>query len=78
MQRGFVFSTEDNEQVLCFTKDKTNLCLKPVDSSLVLNKAVCLHDLTEAKNIFNRFKNHYEVMNYLQIVNIARLYKKFF
>jgi hypothetical protein len=52
-----------------------------VDSTQVLNNALCLHDLTEAKNILKRVKNNSEyedVVKDAEVHNIARLYNKFF
>lgn len=52
-----------------------------VDSTQVLNNALCLHDLTEAKNILKRVKNtsgYEDVVKDAEVHNIARLYNKFF
>jgi len=51
--------------------------MKEVDSTQVLNKAFCLEDLTETKNILRRLEDK-DLVNGLEIVNVARLYKKFF
>jgi hypothetical protein len=48
-----------------------------VDDTKALNKAMCLHDLTEAKNIQSRLDVN-GMNNDLEITNIARLYKKFY
>jgi hypothetical protein len=77
MQRGYVLCNYDLSQVLCLTPGKDGVMLQDVDSTKVLNKAVCLPDLTEAKNVSQRLQNK-EMTGDLEIVNVARLYKKFF
>jgi hypothetical protein len=77
MQRGFVFCNTDRDQVLCINQEKTGFLWKDVESTQVLNQAICLSDLTEAKNICNRIVKS-ELANDLEIINVARLYKKFF
>lgn len=51
-----------------------------VDSTKVLNSALCLHDLTEAKNILKRLNasDYKESVKDVEVHNIARLYNKFF
>ena len=46
-------------------------------SSRSLNAAICLGDLTEMKNIQERFKKA-DLIDDLSIVNVGSLYKKFF
>lgn len=77
MQRGFVFCNPDRDQVLCINKEKTGFLWRDVESTQILNQAICLSDLTEAKNICNRIMKS-ELANNLEIINVARLYKKFF
>ena len=77
MQRGYVLCNYDLSQVLCLTPGKDGVLLQNVDSTKVLNKAMCLHDLTEAKNISQRLQDK-DLTAVLEIVNVARLYKKFF
>lgn len=77
MQRGFVFCNPDHNNVLCIKDSKDGFEWRSVDSTKVLNQAICLSDLTEAKNIYNRIMEK-ELANDLEIINIARLYKKFF
>jgi hypothetical protein len=77
MQRGYVLCNYDLSEVLCLTPGKNGVQLQPVDSTKVLNKAMCLHDLTEAKNISQRLQDK-QLTGDLEIVNVARLYKKFF
>ena len=77
MQRGFVFCNPDRDQVLCINQEKTGFSWKEVKSTAVLNQAICISDLTEAKNIWNRIVKS-ELATDLEIINVARLYKKFF
>jgi hypothetical protein len=77
MQRGYVLCNTDLSKVLCLNGDRSGIQLKEVDSTKVLNKAICLSDLTEIKNILRIFKDK-ELTGDLEIVNVARLYKKFF
>ena len=51
-----------------------------VDSTQVLNNALCLRDLTEAKNVLKRLNasEYTDVVKDVEIYNIARLYNKFF
>jgi hypothetical protein len=77
MQRGYVLCNYDLSQVLCLTPGKDGVVLQTVDSTKVLNKAMCLPDLTEAKNVSQMLQNK-EMTGDLEIVNVARLYKKFF
>ena len=77
MQRGYVLCNYDLSQVLCLTAEKDGVVLQDVSSTKVLNKAMCLPDLTEAKNVSQMLQNK-EMTGDLEIVNVARLYKKFF
>lgn len=77
MQRGYVLCKSDLSQVLCLSSAKDAIALRSVDSTKVLNKAMCLPDLTEAKNVLKRL-NEKEMVDGLEIINVARLYKKFF
>lgn len=77
MQRGYVLCKSDLSQVLCLSNAKDAIALRSVDSTKVLNKAMCLPDLTEAKNVLKRLHEK-EMVDGLEIVNVARLYKKFF
>jgi hypothetical protein len=51
-----------------------------VDSTQVLNNALCLQDLTEAKNILKRLNasEYTDIVKNVEAHNIARLYNKFF
>lgn len=77
MQTGYVLCSPDFNRVLCFNEDKTNVELVPVDSTMNINKSICLADLTEAKNVLKRF-NDSGFTSGLEIANVARLYKKFY
>jgi len=77
MQRGYVLCNDNLSKVLCLTPGKDGVQLNEVDSTQVLNKALCLEDLTETKNILRRLENN-DLVAGLEIVNVARLYKKFF
>ena len=77
MQRGYVLCNYDLSQVLCLTPGKDGVVLQAVDSTKVLNKAMCLPDLTEAKNVSQMLQEK-DLTGDLEIVNVARLYKKFF
>ena len=77
MQRGYVLCNYDFSQVLCLTPEKDGVVLHDVTSTKVLNKAMCLPDLTEAKNVSQMLQDK-DLTGDLEIVNVARLYKKFF
>ncbi len=77
MQRGYVLCDALLSKVLCLTPGKDGVSLEQVESTKVLNKAMCLPDLTEAKNISQMLQEK-GLTNDLEIVNVARLYKKFF
>lgn len=77
MQRGYVLCDDTLSKVLCLTPGKDGVQLNEVDSTQVLNKALCLEDLTETKNVLKRLQAN-DLVNNLEIVNVARLYKKFF
>ena len=81
MHRVYSLCSPDLNQVLCLSGDKQSLFMADVDSTKVLNSALCLHDLTEAKNILKRVKNtseYKDVVKDVEVHNIARLYNKFF
>ena len=81
MHRGYVLSSSDLDAVLCLGSDKQSFVMTPVDSTQVLNKAMCLHDLTEAKNILKRIQatsEYKDVVKDVEINNVSRLYNKFF
>jgi hypothetical protein len=77
MQTGYVMCSQDLSKVLCLDKASGGVTLVTVDSTQDLNRSICLSDLTETKNIYDRLKNR-GLINQLEIVNVARLYKKFY
>jgi len=77
MQTGYVMCSQDLSKVLCLDKASGGVTLVTVDSTQILNRSICLSDLTEIKNIYDMLKNH-GLINQLEIVNVARLYKKFY
>ena len=77
MQRGYVLCDDTLSKVLCLSPGREGVQLNQVDSTQVLNKAFCLEDLTETKNILRRLEEK-DLVGDLKIVNVARLYKKFY
>ena len=77
MLSGFVFCDSACEKVLCYTKDRSSVELINIRKTNHLNKAICLSDLTQMKNIQERFKRA-ELISDLSIVNVGSLYKRFF
>ena len=77
MQTGHVLVSNDLAKVLCLTEDKKGVRMVKVESTKDLNQSICLTDLTEAKNIHERLKNT-KLIGSLEIINITRLYKKFY
>lgn len=77
MLSGYVFCDTASKKVLCYTKDRTGVEFIEMGGSHTLNRAICLGDLTEMKNIRERFKKA-DLIDGLSIVNVGSLYKKFF
>jgi hypothetical protein len=77
MQTGHVLVSHDLAKVVCLTGDKKGVRLVAIESTKELNQSICLADLTEAKNIHERLKDA-GLIGSLEIVNVARLYKKFY
>lgn len=77
MQTGHVLVSHDLAKVLCLTQDKKGVQLVEIETTKDLNQSICLTDLTEAKNIHERLKEA-GLIGSLEIINIARLYKKFY
>jgi len=77
MQTGHVLVSHDFAKVLCLTEDHKGVRLIDVETTKDLNQSICLTDLTEAKNIYERLKDA-GLIGPLEIINIARLYKKFY
>lgn len=78
MQTGFVLCSPDLSRVVCLTPEKNGFQLEYVEDTLVLNRAMCFHNRTEAKNILKRIQDHVEKELNIDIKNIALLYKKFY
>lgn len=81
MHRGYALCSPALDQVLCLSSDRTAFVMEPVNNISVLNKAMCLPDLTESNNILKRIKaapEYTDVVGNIEIQNIARLYNKFF
>jgi len=81
MQRGYVITSEDLKKVLCLNQHKTGVAMSAIDSTTVLNSAICLSDLTEAQNVLRRMKNNDGTKSMCKnavITNVARLYKNFY
>jgi hypothetical protein len=77
MQTGYVLCSPDLLKTLCLTEDRSGVKLVSVETTRDLNKSICLADLTEAKNVLERFQDA-GLVGSLEIVNVARLYKRFF
>jgi hypothetical protein len=78
MQTGFVLCTSELDRIVCLTPDKNGFQLETIDNTLVLNRALCFHNRTEAKNILTRIESHLDRELDIEIKNIALLYKKFY
>ena len=77
MQTGYVLCSPDLLSVLCLNQTKTGVSLVEVETTQDLNRSMCLSDLTEAKNVLERLQES-GLVSALEIVNVARLYKRFF
>lgn len=77
MQTGYVMCSADLNKVLCLNQDRSEVVLVDVESTQDLNRSICLSDLTETKNIYEKLKSQ-GLIPALEIVNVARLYKKFY
>ena len=80
MHRGYSLCSADLTQVVCLSSDRQTLSMVLIDSTKVLNNALCLHDLTEANNVLKRLiaSEHEDIVKETKVCNIARLYNKFF
>jgi hypothetical protein len=56
---------------------KDGVVLVEVESTQDINRAICVSDLTEAKNILERLQNS-GLVGDLKISNVAKLYKRFY
>ena len=77
MQVGYVLCSPDLNQVLCLNNGRNGVSLIPVESTMALNRSICLSDLTEIKNVYGRLQEK-GLADGLEIVNVARLYKRFY
>ncbi len=77
MQTGYVLCTNDFLKVLCLNEMKDGVVLIEIDSTQDINRAICVSDLTEAKNILERLQNS-GLVGDLKISNVAKLYKRFY
>jgi hypothetical protein len=77
MQSGYVLCTSDNQKVLCISKDKKGIEVLDIKKTNSLNKALCLPDLTSVKSVYERFKKC-NMVGELDIVNVAKLYKRLY
>ena len=77
MQTGYVLCSTDLSKILCLTKSKEGVVLVEARSTMDINRAICVSDLTEAKNVLERLKNS-GLVGDLEIANVARLYKRFY
>jgi hypothetical protein len=77
MQTGYVLCSPDLLQVLCLNEDHTGVNLVSIETTRNLNQAICLSDVTEAKNVSERLHRS-GLVGELDIINVARLYKRFF
>jgi len=78
MQTGFVLCSSNLERVMCLTPKKDGFQMEFLNDTLVLNRAMCFHNRTEANNILKRIQNHLQKELDIEIKNIALLYKKFY
>jgi hypothetical protein len=77
MQIGYVLYSSFLDKVLCLNEKRNGVELLDVDSTQALNKSICLSDLTEVKNVYERLRDK-GLVDGLDIVNVAKLYKKFY
>jgi hypothetical protein len=77
MQTGYVLCSDDFLKVLCLNEMKDGVVLLEVESTQDINRAICVSDLTEAKNILERLQNS-GLVGDLEISNVAKLYKRFY
>lgn len=75
MQRGYVLCTPGCHQVVSLADGK--IVWLDADNTKNLNRAMCLHDLTEAKNVSKRFQEQ-ELTTKVEIVNVAKLYNQIY
>ena len=74
---GFVLATPNLDKVLGLTEDRQGVRMFQVESTMDLYQTLCLSDRTEIKNVYQRLKEA-ELVGDLEVVNVARLYKRFY
>jgi hypothetical protein len=77
MQVGYVLCSSDLNKILCFGEGNQGVEMREIDSTKAINKSICLSDLTEIKSIYKKFRDK-ELVGDLEVVNVARLYKRFY
>ena len=77
MQVGYVLCSADQLKVLCLSRDRGGVEMVEVESTKDINRSICLSDLTEVKNVYERLRDK-GLVDSLDIVNVAKLYKKFY
>ena len=77
MQVGYVLCSQDLNHVLCLKNNKKGVEMIEIESTKDINRSICLSDLTEVKNVYERLCEAGLVRD-LDIVNVAKLYKKFY
>ncbi len=77
MQIGYVLCDKDLSTILCFSDDKNSVEMLAIDSTKNINKSICLSDLNEIKSIYKKFRER-NLVDELEVVNVAKLYKKFY
>jgi hypothetical protein len=77
MQVGYVLCSADLSRILCLSDCRKKVEMLTVDSTKTINKSICLSNLTEIKSIYKKFHDK-ELVGDLEVVNVARLYKKFY
>lgn len=77
MHVGYSITSKDLSEILCFSADKTELLMAQATCKGILNKALCVSDLTEGKNILKRLRKmdkYRELLADVEVNNIARVY----
>ena len=78
MQRGYTLCNEKLTKLLSIDKETNKFVWLPINSTSVINKALCFCNKTEALNIQKRIAD-LKQKNLVKstVVNVARLYSKF-
>ena len=77
MQTGYVLVSDDLTEILCLNKNKTDIYMSTIESTVDLNQSICLSNLTQIKSINKSLKDA-GLIGTLEVVNIGRLYNKFY